>query len=267
MLVPAALSSRVDPRLKAVWLDALHRFRWRRYPVRRVTRAFVRHHGLTVQAGPFAGMRYPAFAVGRGELVVPQLLGAYEAELQPAFAEVIAGGFEQIVDIGASDGYYAVGLARGCPEARVQAYELNPFPARVCTALAQENAVADRLELRGECTLAELRALPVARTFVLCDCEGGEAVLMDPEQVPLLRTSMLVVELHEFAAPGVEDTIRRRFEPTHDVEIVPTRPRYPADYPSLREVPGTSYMDHALGVAEFRPLPMKWAILRPRVDA
>ena len=264
MSVPVALSSRIDPRIKAVWLDALHRVRWRRYPVRRVTLAFTRHHGRTVQAGPFAGMRFPEFAVGRGEMVVPQLLGAYEAEIQPAIAEAIAGGFEQIVNVGSNDGYYTVGLARACPQARVEAYEMNPFPTRVCRALAEENGVADRVVLRGECTLEELAALPPRRTFVLCDCEGGEAVLMDPDAVPLLRSAMLVVELHEFAAPGIEDTIRERFSATHDVEVLHSGPRYAADYPRLREVPGLNYMDHALGVAEFRPVRIKWAILRPR---
>ncbi|MEA2311280.1 MAG: hypothetical protein QOE28_1248 [Solirubrobacteraceae bacterium] len=267
MPVPAAIADRVDPRIKAAWLDALHRARWRRYPVRRITDRFVAHHGLTVQAGPFAGMRYPAFAVGRGELVVPQLLGAYEAELQPAMAEVLAGGFEQIVDIGASDGYYAVGLARGVPEARVVGFEINPFPARVCLALAEENGVRDRLELRGECTPEELRSLPDRRTFVLCDCEGGEDVLMVPAEVPLLRRAHLVVELHEFAAPGIETRIRERFSTTHDIDVLHTTPRYPADYPQLRATPGTTYMDHALGLAEFRPMPMKWAVMRPRAAA
>lgn len=263
MPVPAVIAERVDPRIKAAWLDAVHRVRWQRYAVRRVTLAFVRRHGLVVQAGPFVGMRYPAFAVGRGELVVPQLLGAYEAELQPFVEEVIGGRYEQIVDIGGSDGYYAVGFARACPEAAVRVYEINPFPARVCRALAAENGVVGRVDLRGECTVAALQALPERRTFILCDCEGAEAVLMDPEQVPLLRRSAAIVELHDFAAPGIEATVRERFGATHDIEIVSTRPRYPADYPALLEVSGINYMDRHLGVAEFRPLPMSWAILRP----
>jgi hypothetical protein len=262
MSVSASLAERVDPRVKAAIVDAVHRTRWWRFPVRRVTRGFVRHHGLVVQRGPFAGMRYPTFAVGRGELVVPQLLGAYEAELQPFVEEVVAGGFEQIVDIGGSDGYYAVGFARACPDAEVRVYEMNPFPARVCLALARENGVA--IDLRGECTVAELQALPKRRTFVLCDCEGAEAVLMDPEQVPLLRECTAIVELHDFAAPGIEDTIRERFSATHDIEVVPTAPRYPADYPALSDVPGLNFMDRHLGVAEFRPVPMSWALLRPR---
>lgn len=264
MPLPTAITQRLDPRIKTAWADAVHRARWFRFPVRRVTRAFVRRYGLTVQGGPFEGMRFPEYAVGRGELVVPQLLGAYEAELQPSVEAVIAGRYEQIVDIGGSDGYYGVGFALACPESDVIVYEMNPFPARVCRALAEENGVAGRIDMRGECTVEELQALPDRRTFVLCDCEGAEAVLMDPERVPLLRSSAAIIELHDFAAPGIRQTVLDRFGPTHDIEIVETRQRHPADYPALDGVPGINYMDRHLAVAEFRPMPMSWAVLRPR---
>src|SRR5262249_25056615 len=156
-------------------------------------------HGLSVQSGPFAGMRFPELAVGRGEMLVPQLLGAYEEELQPAFEEFASQEIDTIVDVGASDGYYAVGMALSWPAAAVTAYEMNPFPTRVCEALAAANGVRDRIELRGECTIAGLRQLEVgARTFVLCDCEGAEAQLMDPQQVAWLSSALLIVELHEF---------------------------------------------------------------------
>jgi hypothetical protein len=254
----------VSPRLAVAYSETMHRFRWRRAPVARITRAFVRHHGLTVQDGPFAGMRFPDYAVGKGEFLVPQLLGAYEHELRPAIADVVEGGYQTIVDIGASDGYYAVGLARALPGSTVHAFEQNPFPARVCRALARENGVDERVLLHGKCTVEELRGLPAGRAFVLSDCEGAEAELMDPEAVPMLRQSMLIVELHEFAAPRIEDTMRRRFETSHEIEVLDTRCRWTADWPKLHEVPGVGHMDRELGLSEFRPQPMKWAVMRPK---
>ena len=256
-----AIARRIDPRLKHAYADRTHMLRWRRSPVARITTRFVGHYGLTVQQGPFAGMRYPQYAVGRGELVVPQLLGSYERELHPALERVVARGYEQVVDIGASDGYYAVGLAKQMPGATVQAFEMNDFPARVCRALAAENGVADRIELHGLADLEALRALPERGSFVLCDCEGCEDELMDPGAVPLLRQSDLIVELHEFAVPGIQATIERRFGPTHEIEIVQTDKRYIGEFPKLMDLPGVDYVDRELGVSEFRPLPMKWAVL------
>lgn len=251
--------------LKIAYADARHRVAWHRSPQSRVTRRFVAHHGLTVQAGPFAGMRFPKYAVGRGELVVTQLLGAYEEELHDAFRRAIERRPRLVVDVGASDGYYAVGLARALPGATVHAYEMNAFPARVCEALARENGVRERIVMHGLCTPEELAALPAGEpTFVLCDCEGAEAELMDPRRAPVLAGADLIVELHEFAAPGVRELIERRFAATHEIEIVESRRRMAGEYPQLLRTPRTDHMDWEMGISEFRHSPISWAILTPR---
>jgi predicted O-methyltransferase YrrM len=254
----------IPERLKRSHADLRHRLRWRRSPIARMTRAFVAHHGLTVQAGPFAGMTYPGFAVERGELVVAQLLGSYEREIAGAIQRAVDRRFEQYIDIGASDGYYAVGFARSCPSSVVYAYEMNPFPARVCRELAIANAVEGRLHLRGECRVEDLAALPERPSFVLCDTEGAEASLMDPDAVPLLRSATLIVELHAFAVPDIEQTVSERFARTHHIDVMRTQPRYTGEFPALMEVPGVSYLDRQLAVAEFRPYPMAWAVMEPR---
>lgn len=252
-------------RAKIAYADTRHRLQWRRAPVARITRRFVSLYGLSVQAGPFKGMKFPRFAVGRGEVVIPQLLGAYEIELRAAIDSVIEACPATIVDIGASDGYYAVGLARACPATTVYAYEMNFFPARVCRQLAAENGVTDRVVMRGECRVEDLQGLaPGESTFVLSDCEGAERHLMDPEAVPWLRSSQLIVELHDFAAPGIEDTIRARFESSHDIEVIRSRRRYVAEWPALMEVPKVGYMDQEVGVNEFRLVPIAWAVMNPR---
>jgi hypothetical protein len=252
---------------KQLAADVIHRWRWRRSPMARITRAFVARHGLTVQAGPFRGMVYPRFAVERGELVVAQLLGSYEREIAPAIQRAIDRGFEQYVDIGASDGYYAVGFARSCRQSTVHAFEMNPFPARVCRSLAAANGVERSLRLLGECRLEDLQALPDRPSFVLCDTEGAEAQLMVPDMVPLLRSASLVVELHAFAVPGVEQLIVDRFSATHEIDVVRTEPRYIGEFPALMDVPGVTYIDRQLALAEFRPYPMAWAVMEPRSGA
>jgi len=57
---------------------------------------------------------------------IPKLLGCYEAELHPVFAKWQAVPFRQVVNVGAAEGYYAVGCARLWPEAQVIAFETNP---------------------------------------------------------------------------------------------------------------------------------------------
>lgn len=259
-----AATARVEESIKTAHAELMHRWRWRTAPIRRIARAFSRRHGLTVQSGPFEGMTFPEFAVGRAEVLVAQLLGAYERELHAALSSLPKLNPRTIVDIGASDGYYAVGLAR-TSTSTVYAYEMNPFPARVCARLAQANGVADRVIVRGECTVEELRGLPIeSPAFVLCDCEGAERQLMDPSAVPWLHDSTLIVECHEFAAPGIETELLERFSSSHRVEIVRSERRYVSDYPQLTEVPGLSYIDREIAVSELRTSPIAWALMTPK---
>jgi len=208
-------------------------------------------------------MTYPRFAVGRAEQLVAKLLAAYELELHEPLADLLGQDWEQVVNIGAGDGYYAVGLALRCPRATVHAWEMNPLPARVCRELARANGVGDRLQLRAECTLEELKALPDRPSLVVSDCEGCEDLLLRPDAVPLLRRSAVLVEVHDSLAPGVESHLEERFAPTHAIDMVDLRPRYVGDYPVLQAVDGLKFYDQALLVTEFRTDPIRWAVMTP----
>ena len=253
--------------MKHAHSDVTHLLRWRRLPVARPTRRFVRQHGLQVAAGPFAGMTYPSFAVGRAEQLVAKLLGSYECELHAAVEGLLRQEWDQVIDIGAGDGYYAVGLALRCPSATVRAWEMNPLPARVCAELARANGVQGRLDLRGECTLDTLRALPDQPSLVISDCEGCEDLLLRPDAVPVLRRSALLVEIHESLAPGVEERLLDRFAATHTIETIDMQPRHVGEYPALGSVQEMHFMEQELLVSEFRSQPVRWGVMTPAASA
>ncbi len=74
-----------------------------------------------VYSGPFTGMRYGPTAVGSA--YIPKLLGTYERELAPLIEQACSQSPRWIVDIGAAEGYYAVGLAMRNKSAQVIAFE------------------------------------------------------------------------------------------------------------------------------------------------
>jgi hypothetical protein len=77
-----------------------------------LARRFVDNQGTTVLHGPFAGLMYPRdLLLAQADAPIAKLLGTYEQELHPVFEEVIAKQPRTIIDIGAAEGYYAVGLA------------------------------------------------------------------------------------------------------------------------------------------------------------
>jgi hypothetical protein len=218
-----------------------------------------------VRSGPFAGMRYVDLSVG--SCFIPKLLGIYGRELARQIEWICRRRPGLVLDVGAAEGYYAVGLALRIAQARVVAFELNPAGQAALRAMAQLNGVADRLTVRGRCEREDLAAALDGQPapVVICDAEGDEDRLLDPQQVAGLRTAVVLVETHEFLRRGVTDELRRRFARSHRIELIWQEPRSRAEFPwrtlgtALLPV---SYLDWA--VSEWRPERMSWLWMTPK---
>lgn len=230
--------------------------------LRRVGKVIERECGLVVQSGPFAGMAYVSEAVCSS--LVPKLLGSYEAELHEVFAQILARDYETVIDVGCAEGYYAVGLALRLPHARVHAFDIDARARALCTKLAQANNVGERVMVGGECDHERLNSLIRGRTLIVCDCEGCELHLLDPELAPELRRSDLVVELHDMIVPNITPTILSRFAATHEITLVDTAERDPNDFPILKNL---DRLTQRTAVAEFRDEPMQWGYLQAKGPA
>src|SRR3954447_21943698 len=182
------------------------------------TRAYVARHGTEVRHGPLTGLRYPHDATdGGSDYLVAKLTGAYELELHEAIDAWIAAAPAHVVDVGSAEGYYAVGLAKAIPGATVHAYDIDAGARERCGALGELNGVAERLRVGDSCTPEDLERLPEHEVVLLCDAEGYERELLDPERVHRLVGWPLLVELHDFVDPSITPTIVARFSATHDV--------------------------------------------------
>ncbi len=174
---------------------------------------------VKVWSGPFAGMCWGTHAVG-SELT-PKLLGTYEKEL----AEIIEHlpVFDLAIDIGAAEGWYAVGLLHRKIARKLVAFEITESGRKACRDNAERNAVAGCLEIRGECRVEELQLLltslllPGYRVLIVSDCEGFENELFTSDVLGLCRQAHLLIETHEALAPGVHLRLARELESSHRI--------------------------------------------------
>jgi hypothetical protein len=233
-------------------------------PIGYLTHLTQRRTGLRIRSGPFTGMRYgPAAA---GSAYIPKLLGIYERELASIIEQVCSRLPGWIVDIGAAEGYYAVGLAIRNPQAHVVAFETEQVGRDLLRRSAQSNRVADQIEINGHCEQPDLeRSLSgVQSPIVVCDVEGHEYELLDPGKVPSLLGASVLVELHDFIRPGVSQLLRERFAPSHLIRHILQEPRSRDEFPwrtlGTALLP-SSYLDWA--VSEWRPEPMSWYWMEP----
>lgn len=225
--------------------------------------ALIGVHGLTVQHGPFAGMTLPGRSSWSDDDVLPRLIGCYEAELHPLIEDIIASTPDLVMNIGAAEGYYAIGMARRLPATRVMAVDINGLALEVCREAAIANQVDDRVTTRSECDPALLQEwLSGARNpVVICDAEGAERSLIDPDLIPALARTTLIIESHDFIHAGTTETLIARLEPTHDVAVGREGGRDPNAYPSLQRF---NSLDRWLVMCEYRPETMRWVHAVPR---
>lgn len=174
-----------------------------------------RRDGTVVAGGPFKGMNY-AVSASEGTRAA-RLLGAYEASLHPVIETIIAKSPEVVIDIGSAEGYYAVGMALRLPQARILARDSNPKAQALCRALAEVNGVAARVETGGAFGPADFALCKTARSVVICDIEGAEAELLDPQRADGLLQADILVECHPKVAPGIIKTLRARFAASHKI--------------------------------------------------
>jgi len=215
-----------------------------------------------VASGPFRGMHYRVTSLNSAWY--PKAIGLYERELHDVIEECIQGQPDLIVDVGAAEGYYAVGLALRLPNARVVAFEASDHDS--IRELADRNGVMNRIEILGLCDLGSLaNALTGSdNTLLVMDIEGTESVLLDPAYVPTLRTATILVESHDIFLPGISRLLCDRFKRTHSIQLIEARPPDAADLPM--KIPrhlGCDLTQYVVSLMWERPLPMHWLYMKP----
>lgn len=169
------------------------------------------------------------------------------------------------MNVGAGDGYYAVGCLRAGFAATSVAFEATAEGRQHLAEVAQLNGVADRLEIRGTCTADELLSLDAGpSTLLLMDIEGGEFEVLTADVLEHLRHAHVIIELHEWRADSATGLARILADAERlgfAVDWLRTGARDPG---SLAELRDASDDDRWSVCSEGRPEPMRWLCLTPR---
>lgn len=218
-----------------------------------------------VKHGPFAGMRYPGFAAA-GSTVWPKFIGSYEKELHPVIEEILQQPITEVIDVGCAEGYYAIGLARSLPAAKVFAYDIDPRARALCSQMAVLNGVQDRVNVQGNCTPETLKAFPfTGKGLVICDCEGYEKVLFNKDNLANLGNCDILIELHDCHDLSISGYITALFRDTHHLTLIPSVDDV---FKAIRyQYPETDALDPGTRkeiFAERRHSAMEWAYLKAK---
>lgn len=196
------------------------------------TNRVYRKSQLQIMSGPFAGLHYVENSTGGAYF--PKLLGTYEKELTPYFEELKKVDFKKIVNVGGGEGYFAVGLARAFPKARVDVYEPEFYGCYLMDKMASQNNVRSQLSINAKlCFTNDLQnsLQETVPSLVVMDVEGAELQLLDPDKVPGLLYSHIVVEIHDSVSPDLGTAIINRFAKSHSLTEIWQQDRMLSDMP------------------------------------
>lgn len=207
------------------------------------------HHGL------FKGMIVPEVTPWDDGNAGCKLLGCYEHELQPYFQQAIDRNPKAIVNIGCSEGYYAIGLARLMPNAVIVGFDVSNDSLKLCREFSEKNGVTDQILLKEGCRSPEEMPDWPADLYVV-DCEGYELDLLDLEKCPQLVNSDIIVECHDFQIPNTTQRLTERLIHTHNVTVVQPI-ECPPFYPMIENWPAFLRLVVAI---DKRPLNFNWLV-------
>lgn len=193
------------------------------------------------------------------------LLGVWEKEL--SFIWDSLGSQRFIIDVGAAEGFYAVGLAQKYPDKKIIAFEMNPSSKQLLEMIAKDNSVTN-LEIHGKCEYEDLAKLgeKLDGSIIIMDCEGYEIHLLEGSKPSIFQKTHILVELHEMYELGCTDILKNRFEETHQISEIEGQYRKIEDWPNelyfLRPFFPNKILLHFMD--EGRPYPMNWLYMKPK---
>lgn len=217
-----------------------------------------------VVGGPFQGMLYP-FDDAIGSPWAPKILGTYECEIHDVIRQIPGWGCSAVLNIGAGEGYYAVGLAR-LANLPVVAYELDERAHEMIRQLAGANRVMPLITIKGICRESDLIAESSgmgARPLLVIDCEGAELDLVSDAVLQHYPNATLIVETHDGIRQGITPALLRRLKPSHDTIVLAEKLRTESDLHHSRSAT-VEKTELRMVLDERRGGWTKWIVARPK---
>ncbi|MCP5085898.1 MAG: hypothetical protein GY952_03705 [Rhodobacteraceae bacterium] len=231
---------------------------------KRVSRQVFEAFGGMVRYGPFAGLKLGGDANTSSGNLGAKVCGLYEQTLLNRLKEL--GPFQDVVNFGAADGYFSIGLLIAGQAKRSICFEMTEQGQAAIARNAAENGVQDAVEIRG---IADDKAGPQLRELgfdadgglVLCDIEGAEFFVLSEIVLNDLKGAVLVVELHDRLLPeglALREALIARLPEGANHEVLISGP---PDWRGIPEIETMSDYDRALVSTDGRKVLGEWLIV------
>ena len=222
-----------------------------------------------IKHGSFKGLRLTENTWwGKSDLGA-QVMGLYEKSiLDFVFRNYSAQPCDTFVDIGAADGYYAIGMLFSGLAKNCVCFESSVVGREAIFENAKLNSInkscLDVREHADQTSISALKWDALGNSLVLIDIEGGEFDLLDESSVfESLKRSTVLIEVHHWVSDFLSKytQLLENASVHHEVNVLnPVAPNSNID--DLRALPDDNRM---LLCSEGRPALMRFLCLKPKI--
>lgn len=235
---------------------------------KRISKRLFDESSRSVLYGPFKNMKLIPFSHLSSAPLAQKLFGFYE----PQVVEFLASqkGKDTLVNLGAGEGYYSIGLLMTGTVKRALSFEIEERGRKAILQNAQQNGIHEGIEVFGAADANLLSTLLAQgidpkKTILLCDIEGIEFSVIDEKLIAALSGATYVIELHHFMFQDGEakvEKLKRMLAPNYDLEIVKAKPM---DWYGIPELEALHDNARALVTSDGRKKQGIWLFARPKV--
>ena len=232
----------------------------------KVLNKIILEHGHQVAYGTFKGMKLSKNTYWSKNDIITHILGVYEKHVLKKIIEFSKKGNYPFIDIGAADGYFAIGMAFSETFKKIYAFEIDEEGRRSLNRNIENNFCKDKVVVDIEANFETLKEIVDKNksAVILIDIEGSEFDLLDDNLLQLLSNCYIVCELHPtLSTNGFEkqNMLINNAKAFFDVSIIQRESYSPNKFSELNEFTDE---ERLIAFGEGRENNMNWLILEPK---
>ena len=231
---------------------------------KRVSRRIFAENAGEVVFGPFKGLKLTTGAHTSAGNLGAKTCGLYEQGVIDLIMEL--GPYEDVVNFGAGDGYFSVGVLVAGIAKRSICFELDPTGREIVKANAAKNGVADRIVVHGAADdnagdVLRAEGFDPSKALLLCDIDGAEFPVLTEKLLGDLKGATMIIELHDRIienGQGQRQALIDRMPKGAQTRVLKSTP---ADWRDMPQIEALTDYDRVLVSTDGRKVLGEWLVV------
>tara|TARA_B100000965_G_scaffold400415_1_gene422265 strand:+ start:543 stop:1319 length:777 start_codon:yes stop_codon:yes gene_type:complete len=196
-----------------------------------------------------------------------KILGLYEKQVQENIKNLcLKNQINTLINFGAAEGYHLIGLIKNKIIKKGFGIEIDKDTITTLKKNIRLNHLNNKIKIISDSNLnfinKYLNKKELSKTLFLIDIEGDEYNLINSENIKLIKSSFLLIEMHPFfkISKLKKNKLKNILKKNFKVEIIKNSARNPF----VEKIENLSDDERWLVVSEGRPNEMEWLLCYPK---